>query len=302
MVKIFNLMNMNRILALTIALQAFSSPAFAGGKSVYGTDDREELFEASPMAARLADSVVSIWKSENVRYNPASGDFSLKTRKLAEEYHLCPGEKFGEQQEGAECSGALIGEDLVLTTGHCSTDACGEISIIFGFAYKRPGDDPAAGVPGKDVYSCKRLIARRTPQNTSGLDFALIQLDREVAGHKILARNRGAGPKKGDWVTLIGHPLGLPLKISPDGTIRDASPEGYFTTDLDSFYGNSGSPVFNTVTGLLEGILVRGGEDTAPASTGCNTLVAYPQNGGRGETVTMISAIEPFLPKFPPGI
>lgn len=35
----------------------------------------------------------------------------------------------------------------------------------------------------------------------------------------------------------------------------------FFMASLDAFVGNSGSPVFNKETGLVEGILVEGAED-----------------------------------------
>jgi hypothetical protein len=35
----------------------------------------------------------------------------------------------------------------------------------------------------------------------------------------------------------------------------------YFTANLDSYAGNSGSPVFNQKTGRVEGILIQGADD-----------------------------------------
>ena len=97
---------------------------------------------------------------------------------------------------------------------------------------------------------------------------------------------------------VIGHPVGLPLKISAGASVRDASKVGYFVADLDTFGGNSGSPVFNTATKLIEGILVRGDDDFLASPAGCTTMATYAQTGGRGEDVTKISVLQSFIPKL----
>ena len=295
-------------LILAVVSQLFAAPAYAGDKSIYGRDDRIELFEASPKETRLAVSVVSLWMAEDLRFDPAAGAFSFNTRKLSGDAEVCAKERFREQPMGAYCSGSLVGDDLVLTAGHCVRDQamCDGARIAFGFALKEPGGNAAAGIGKNDVYSCKRILITRSENapprpdpyaEYRGPDYALIQLDRKVIGRGPLEINRGRGPKKGDKVTVIGYPLGLPLKIAGGAAVRNASPADYFVTDVDSFHGSSGSPVFNTVTGLIEGILVRGDTDfeVAPGG-GCYAMAVYPQNGGRGEDVSRVSALGAFIP------
>ncbi|MCX5789575.1 MAG: hypothetical protein NTX64_13880, partial [Elusimicrobia bacterium] len=65
--------------------------------------------------------------------------------------------------------------------------------------------------------------------------------------------------------------------------------------DVDSYGGNSGSPVFNADTGLIEGVMVRGQEDFEDAG-GCRKSKVYLQGAGGGEQVTMISALLSDLP------
>ncbi len=131
---------------------------------------------------------------------------------------------------------------------------------------------------------------------SAGPDFALIRLDRKVTGHNPLAINRSAGLAAGDGLFVIGHPVGLPLKVAGGATVRDVPMEGYFTTDLDTFSGSSGSPVFNAKTKLIEGILARGDEDFVLTPAGCAATAAYAQNGGRGEEATKISILADFIP------
>ena len=296
------------MLALTMISPLLSAPACAADKSIYGEDNRIELYNASPETRRLADSVVSFWKSAQVRSAPGDKAVSLETEKFADAHDLCPGEKFSGQPMGAFCSGSLVGEDLIMTAGHCIVNQaeCDDARLVFGFALKSRNAGAAVRIGQEDVYTCKKVVSRFLGGEPGflgpkpyGPDYALIQLDRKVAGHKPLAINRGGGLKNGDKLMVIGHPVGLPLKIAAGATVRDVYPHGYFVTDLDTFGGNSGSPVFNAATGLIEGILVRGDNDfTYSPEAGCTTMAASPQNGGRGEDVTKISVLESFIPEL----
>lgn len=298
-------------LSLTAVLAILPALSFAGGnaaKSIYGSDDRLDFFAAAQDMKTLSDSVVSFWKAGSIEaLNP--GGIKLKTVNFGERMGLCPGTKFMEQPIGAFCSGSLVGEDLVMTAGHCvkTEEDCKNTKLVFGFAVKQNGAQAVTAMPASEVYTCASIVKRflagepgmdnPTGQNL-GPDFALIKLDRKVTGHKPLPINRSANLKKGDGIFVIGHPVGLPLKVSGGASVRDFSKSGYFTADLDTFGGNSGSPVFNTRTKLIEGILVRGDEDFIDSPAGCTTMATYAQTGGRGEDVTKISTLSSFIPKL----
>ena len=303
------------ILTLAVIFPALSTLSFAVSKMIHGNDDRVELFNASPETAELADSVVSLWDAAKMQLDPAAGTFALKTEKFGENpIKLCPTERFYGQPKGAFCSGALVGDDLVMTAGHCVLDqvSCDAIRIVFGFAIKKSGGSAPAAIRQEDVYACKKIITRFVsgepasvghPINPAGQgngsDYALIQLDRKVAGHKPLAINRGQSLKKGDSIMIIGYPHGLPLKVAGDASIRDTSLEGYFTSNLDGFSGNSGSPVFNTATRLIEGIHVRGCLFSYwPTTAGCSTVLTAPQDGPPDEDETKVSALESLIPRL----
>ena len=64
----------------------------------------------------------------------------------------------------------------------------------------------------------------------------------------------------------------------------------FFVCNLDTYGGNSGSPVFNSSTHELEGILVRGETDFIVTENGCRKSNVCPQNDPnfvcRGEDCT----------------
>ncbi len=270
-----------------------AGPTLTAPKSIYGTDNRQDYFEAFPYMRQLSDSVASFWKGESVE--AAGGSYRLKAETFGKKANLCPGEKFSEQPVGAFCSGSLVGDDLVMTAGHCITDEsdCADAKIVFGFAVTTSGGKAPTTVPQKDVYSCKKIVTRRLEGD--GPDYALIRLDRKVTGRRPLAISRGSTLRTGSKVFVIGYPVGIPLKVSGDATVRDVSKPGFFVANLDTFGGNSGSPVFNASNNLIEGILVRGDEDFIQTPAQCTTMAMYPQDGGRGEDVTKVSLLESFI-------
>ncbi len=307
---------MNKLLKsvsiLAAAAVVLPTIARAEGKSIYGDDNRLDYFEASPAMRQLADSVVSLWPSKQVEFE--LGEYKLATIGFGEALNLCPGEKFREQPIGAFCSGTLVGEDIVMTAGHCITDEakCADTSFVFGFNIDKEGGEARTSAAAKDIYGCKRIIKRdldkRYPGifgtvlaiikvllNKAGPDYALVQLDRKVTGRAPLAVNRNKDLKEGSQVFVIGHPVGLPVKIAGDAKVRDAGHRAWFSTDLDTFGGNSGSAVFNASTNKIEGILVRGGTDFVDSPAGCKVQLRVGQNEGRGEAVTKVSALQKHL-------
>ena len=60
---------------------------------------------------------------------------------------------------------------------------------------------------------------------------------------------------------MLGHPSGLPLKLTKGGIVKNNSQRDYISCDLYAFSGNSGSPVFCSATQKVIGILRSGGED-----------------------------------------
>ncbi|MBI5243439.1 MAG: trypsin-like peptidase domain-containing protein [Elusimicrobia bacterium] len=260
-------------------------------KVIYGDDDRLDLYQVKiPQLKQLADSTVALFESGNV-----SESGQLTTSHYGEELQLCKEEPFYSQRTGAFCSGSLVAPDMIMTAGHCATSesSCRNVKFVFGFGIKQEGVLPE-NVPASEVYKCSKIVVR--DQVNDGADFALIKLERKVTGHKPLAINRTGKIENGTKLFVIGHPAGLPTKVAGGAKVRDASPEGYFVANLDTYGGNSGSAVFNAKTGLVEGILVRGENDYV-WKDGCRVSNKCPSEGCRGEDVTKISALSSSIPQ-----
>ncbi|MEA3307105.1 MAG: serine protease [Elusimicrobiota bacterium] len=279
----------------------------ANGKVIYGDDDRLDYNKMSASIKPLADSVVSLWNSYDVTLEGDS--YKLDTSNFGDTVGLCPEERFREQKMGAFCSGTLVGEDMIMTAGHCITSEykCKNTKFVFGFAIKGEKGAPDT-ISAKEVYGCSKIVKRflgkeveNSDVSASGLgaDYALIKLDRAVKGHAPLPVSRN--PKtiaQGTDLFVIGHPVGLPVKLAGGASVRNASPDGYFVANLDTYGGNSGSAVFNKKTNLIEGILVRGETDFVSTSEGCRISNVETNAGGRGEDVTKVSVLASFIPEL----
>ena len=126
-----------------------------------------------------------------------------------------------------------------------------------------------------NVYSCKRVIKQKyLYTKTKVEDYAVIELDRPVTGKLPLTFRKFGRVSIGTPLLVIGHPLGLPMKIADGAKVSQMNDierktpfnstilrQDYFTANLDSFAGNSGSPVFNIETGKVEGIVIQGADD-----------------------------------------
>ncbi len=278
---------------------------------IYGDDDRKELFELPSDAAlrQAADSTAALVNLDQLTdeapgdggdgTNPMLGARTaayrqLPATKFGDMYNLCADEPYREQPSPAFCSGFLVAPDLMVTAGHCvlGVSDCANIAFVFGFGYAAPEQD-VTRVAGRNIYHCKDIVMRKIDMLTES-DFAVIRLDRAVEGRQPLAFRHSGQVEMGTPLAVIGHPAGLPTKIAGGAAVRSAEPAAFFTANLDTYGGNSGSAVFNAETAEVEGILVRGEQDFT-SRAGCMTSYRCDNGDCRGEDVTKATEFAPYV-------
>lgn len=225
-------------------------------QAVYGNDDRKEIYEVDNAAARRAmQATVMIAEKANVI--EFGGEYRLTGDKYGKSMNLCPSEPFWHQPLIGFCTGVLVRPNVILTAGHCIVKQrdCSNSRVVFDVKFTGPGEF-SEYAPARNVRACKRIIKRENKKN--GLDYAFIELDSPVHDRQpiTLSQKHDINSK----VFMIGHPRGLPAKYSGPAKIYGQT-DLEWITDLDSFAGNSGSPVFEAATGALVGILTLGEDD-----------------------------------------
>lgn len=280
-------------LSLFAATLAFSASAFATNIVqpwvIYGDDNRQDVYQVQdPTLREIADSTAAMISNSAIRKN-SDGTVTVNARSFGTEFNLCKSEPFYDQPSAAMCSASLVGEDLIATAGHCIEEyTCQNNSFVFTY---RMQDSKVAPLQfaADEVYGCKEIVAR---EKTGNQDYALVRVDRKVRGHRILTMAKG-DVSVGDDVYVIGHPSGLPTKVSGGAQVRSLK-TGYFMANLDTYGGNSGSAVFSSKTNEIVGILVRGETDFTwgkGAESSCMVSNRCANDGCRGEDITNISYI-----------
>lgn len=243
-------------------------------RGIYGNDDRKEYFELNDQVQAATRSIPAlIFKHKLTRIED---HYIIQANTVGAEYHLCSGEPHYLQPAAAYCSGFIIGNNQIATAGHCVVEdnktqkpypvngGCENIAIVFDYRLNFKGENPLR-IPEENVYHCKKVISRRFEENKHS-DYAIIEVDRPLQDRPVLKLRSRGDVQIGASITTIGYPLGMPVKAVGGATVRSNDENNYFTTDLDTFHGNSGGPVLDTGSlisgeGIVEGILVRGPED-----------------------------------------
>lgn len=241
-----------------------------GKADIYGNDDRHDLAAVSSQTAReVGESTAALVNSYLVA-DAGADHVRLAGRTLASKQSaiygapLCSDERFADEPAPASCSAFLIAPDLVATAGHCVniTTGCNNIGVAFGFDN---GDGDATLLPTRDYRRCKAVVGhlydRESIRGRSLVDrrlysdWAVIQLDAPVH-HRQPLTIRGTKVGAGEQVIAVGHPGGVPTKVTY-GSVVEEPEQLWFNTDLDIYRGNSGSVIVDR-NGAAVGIVSRG--------------------------------------------
>jgi hypothetical protein len=250
--------------------------------SIFGEDSRKEILDG-PYGAFAPKTGLLIHSSRLFTGKHAIQPLG-RTLQTAFNKDFCPEVSFIDQISNGFCTAFLIAPDIAMTAGHCFQSAnveksflrleksskdldkessliltsvssndtpekkCHSTRMILGLDLERSN----ANVFSKEeVYSCQEILFY-----DSTMDIAVFRIDSRYEDFKDPWR-----VEKGDWlgkdIFSLGYPMGLPLKSSDDAKIKRID-GNYLFADLDMFYINSGSPVFDLHSKSLLGIYIWG--------------------------------------------
>ena len=256
-------------------------------KTLFGDNNLRDHYEVDGIMGTWGDAVCAFvprdmmeWNGENWEI-VQNGVYDKRTIELfdpSSAFHmpqdqpLCAEEPFIGQATLPVCSGFLVGPQMIATAAHCVKEpgSLGAFRIVFGFVQQSstPGDFPKL-YPGTHVYEAARMVKFGFNQEV-GIDFALIELDRPEempCVWPLPIRHEGA-ITTGTQVGVIGYPQGLTRKYTfgNEITVQNVF-DNHFIANIDSYQGNSGSPVINPATGIVEGVLMMGPTQEYTASS-----------------------------------
>lgn len=276
----------------------------------YGQDSRTEPFQHPDSKLKdMAASVGIFVRSDKVQ--TSGNSVSLEGYTLNEmsemgwlvqgaNVPMCSDELFTSQIAPGYCTGFLVGEDILVTAGHClQRTSCADASILFGFQME--SSDSISALSKENLYKCKAVLAQEIPNpDNQYLDYAIIQLDRSTRRPGLGYVTEDRLPAQSN-VAVLGYPSGLPLKIASNAFVMSNDIEvPYFVANLDTFGSNSGSPVINMDTYQVEGILTSGTTDYVLSDDGsCVQVNRCPEGGGTncgGENATKMARLTEKIP------
>lgn len=281
--------------------QLRQTPSDEPQEVVYGADDRRDQYQTTdPFYLALGQAVCVVVNASSLTNN-GDGTYAVSNNRWTTQggSPVCADEPFRNQFQIGFCSGFLVGTDLIATAGHCASTAT-TVAFIFDFNQNGPtwpsttDEINPARIPADKVYFGTVMVNRA---QSGELDHAVVRVDRPVTGRVPVPVRRTGEPALNDPLIVIGHGVVLPKKYDAGGVVKDPRVGGqYFTSNLDTYGGNSGSAVFNRTTGVVEGILVRGNSDFTTTG-GCTRSRVCPDTGC--PTFEEISKTAPFASFIP---
>lgn len=267
---------------------------FVGGRRflvIYGKDSRHEVVAIKDPARQgsvveRARSVAALFPTDRLTF---TGDrVDLVSERAGTKFNFVPNARFGDQQTAAVGTAFVVGEQHMLTAGHCiNEENYSELRFVFGYRVDEQGQT-CLQIPKAWIYE---PVDVRSVQDTRGADWALVKVDRKIDRPPLRYRLRPV--EKGEPVYYIGYPWGLPIKYAGHAVVLDPGPQAYFKADLDTFTGASGSPVFDDNDQVV-GVHVRGIEQTTynkAKGAWAERRVKTGRGDATGEEITKITEI-----------
>jgi hypothetical protein len=270
---------MKTCLFILIALLEVS---YARDKGIYGDDNRRAIYDSTSSEQKLAQSVLA----QVPFYKMASSDnasITFDVKSVRNSLNMCAEEKFSDEMMLSSCTGFLVAPDLLLTAGHCIKDKTDCLKNMWILDY-----DKSQSVFSKDkIVYCKEIV-----DSNFASDYSLIRLSKKITDRVPLKIRRSGKLNPEAEFIVIGHPLGLPKVSTDQAFLRGNLLNKIFTINSDTYSGNSGSPVIDSKTSLVEGILIKGDKDFEMDFVSlCQRSVHCEEKSCIGETVLRATAI-----------
>ncbi len=209
----------------------------------------------TPAPNALSSQATMIYKRYLLEKPDGSQDFFIDNApKVKDHYSIEEGEICEDQENKdlpmvANCSGILVGPDLILTAGQCflaQREACRDFKWIFDYSPK------AKSFSSHQVYSCKKILHYSVSVDLSETadQFALIQLDRIVKNREPLKLAK----TRADKGSVLGNLFGLIPGKSIDKDLSDEDP--FLKASFDEEFSSMGSSILNKENEIL-GIVIR---------------------------------------------
>ncbi|MGN6418315.1 MAG: trypsin-like serine peptidase [Pseudobacter sp.] len=277
-------------------------------ESIIGDDNRAPVLynynnpqeKAATLEMEDAKCVMAIIPKDSLKPD-GKGKFVYQcTATFGSRHNLC-GERFSEEPAYSSMTGFAAGRSTMITAAHC-IDENNYMDYYYVFDYIL--DSNKFFYRTIDSSKVFQAIGARSEYNIFlNLDYSVVTLNKKVDAFRIRKLKTSGQTGTGSSYHVIGTPGGLPLKISGSAKVRTNNASAYFTILSDTYKGNSGSPVFNSQTHEIEGILVKGAKDFDPfkklPDVVCRKSIVCPvfcEDAKDGERVSRVSQFVHLLP------
>lgn len=266
---------MLRSLIFCSALFALTSVASAQA-GIFGRDDRQWVDAKSSAEVRdLTKSVAVYIPRGRIRNfdDRTATHYIGESQSYGDEWATCPGTRFNEEPSLGACTAFLVGRSTLFTAGHCGVvnqSGCDAAAWVFDYRVDNPSIQVKAvagpqswfeiSIPSPLLYRCKKIIASRYEYAGNRIDFALVELDREVRDRSPV-RMRTSGKFTGREELFTIGAMGGTFFVSTEPTpVRKIGP-AYLSGPFDYVAKGSGGPFFDRETGDVVGVGVSSSLD-----------------------------------------